>query len=223
MMSDTIRNISPMIRQNRSRFRDAFLSLAGILLFAGFIHQPFPLLMLSAGGIAGAALVITFSIRNIPVLLAFGIDQLNRRILIYCLPAILLGISLGILTRQKYDLSLIPDGFTRFALVAPLVGGVEELIFRGYVQGLMRPMGRSLSIVYAAIAHTGYKLLLILSLPGLLQFDYFFLICWTFAGGLLFGLLREVSGSTIPPVIAHAVFDVILYGGMAIAPVWVWS
>ncbi|MCK5693629.1 MAG: CPBP family intramembrane metalloprotease, partial [Bacteroidales bacterium] len=54
-------------------------------------------------------------------------------------------------------------------------------------------------------------------------FDFFYLIFWTFLGGLLIGTLRELSGSTIPPVIAHAVFDIILYGGLAIAPVWVWS
>jgi len=35
--------------------------------------------------------------------------------------------------------------------------------------------------------------------------------------------MREVSGSVIPPVIAHALFDIIVYGGASLAPVWIWS
>ncbi len=60
-----------------------------------------------------------------------------------------------------------------------------------------------------------------LSLP--LQFDLFFLVVWTLVGGLLFGLLREKSGSAFPPLIAHAMFDIVLYGGLATAPLWVWT
>jgi membrane protease YdiL (CAAX protease family) len=78
-------------------------------------------------------------------------------------------------------------------------------------------------VVYASTVHTCYKLLVILSLSVPLQFDFFFLVAWTFVGGILFGSLRELSGSTLPPVIAHAVFDVVLYGGLATVPVWVWT
>jgi len=211
------------IRKNRHRIRDVFLALIGILLFAGFIHRDFPLLIIAIAGITGAGITIGYSIRNISIPQALGIDKLNRRILVYSLPAVLLGIILGVLTRHRFERSLFPEGLSRVALVAPLVGAVEELVFRGYMQGLMRPLGRSFSIVFAALAHTGYKVLVILSLSGPLQFDYSFLVYWTIAGGLLFGILRELSGSTFPPVIAHAVFDILLYGGMAAAPLWVWS
>lgn len=139
------------------------------------------------------------------------------------LPAIALGTILGILTRNRFELTLIPEGFTGVAFVAPLVGTMEELVFRGYLQGQLRPIGKVFSIICASAFHTSYKLLVILSLVIPLQFDFFFLIFWTFVGGMLFGILRELSNSTLPPVIAHAVFDVILYGGLATAPVWVWS
>ena len=222
-MRGTTQTISSKIRQYPNRIRDVSLSVAGILLFAGFIHHPFPLLLLAIGGLAGAALVIGFSIRNISILNAFGIDRLNRRILLYSLPAVLLGVVLGILTRNRFELTLIPAGFTGVAFVAPLIGSVEELVFRGYIQGHLRPVGKIFSIVYASTVHSCYKLLVILTLAIPLQFDFFFLILWTFVGGLLFGTLRELSGSTIPPVIAHAVFDIVLYGGLATVPVWVWS
>lgn len=130
---------------------------------------------------------------------------------------------MGVATRLSYDLSLFPRGFTMLALVAPLIGAVEEIVFRGYIQGTLEEIGRYFSVLYATSAHTCYKLLVILTLSGPLQFDLFFLVLWTFLGGLLFGLLRMISKSSIPPIIAHGVFDIILYGGMATTPLWVWT
>ena len=222
-MPGVTQSISSRIRQHPGRIRDVLLSFTGILLFAGFIHHSFPLLLLAPGGLAGTAVVIGFSTRNMTIREAFGLKRLNRKVLLYVLPAIVLGIILGMLTRNRFELTLIPAGFTGVAFVAPLVGTVEELIFRGYIQGHLRPVGRIFSIVTASVIHTSYKLLVILTLAIPLQFDFFFLIFWTFIGGFLSGILRELSGNTIPPVIAHAVFDVVLYGGLASAPVWVWS
>jgi membrane protease YdiL (CAAX protease family) len=203
--------------------RDVFFSFAGILLFAGFIHHPLPLRLLAFGGLTGTAALIGFSTRNNSILESFGLSILNRRILLYILPAIALGMILGMLTRNRFELTLIPEGLAGVAVLAPLVGTTEELIFRGYIQGQLRPGGKILSILCASAFHSSYKLLLILTLSVPLHFDFFFLIIWTFIGGILFGILRELSGSTIPPVIAHALFDVMLYGGLVSAPVWVWS
>jgi len=135
----------------------------------------------------------------------------------------MLGLILGLLTRSRFELTLIPAGLTGIAIIAPLIGSAEELVFRGYIQGQLRAVGKIFSIVTASALHTTYKLLVILTLSIPLQFDFFFLIIWTFIGGFLSGILRELSGSTIPPVVAHAVFDIVLYGGLASAPVWVWS
>ena len=200
-----------------------FLSFAGILLFAAFIHHPLPLQILAFGGLALAAAIIGASIRDKPFLEAFGIDHLDRKILIYVIPAIALGIGLGILTRNRFELTLMPKGLTGVAFVAPLVGASEELVFRGYFQGQLRATGQSFSIICTSAFHTSYKLLLILSLGTPLQFDFFFLIFWTFMGGLLFGILRELSRSSIPPMLAHALYDILLYGGLSSAPIWVWS
>ena len=211
------------IRQHPGLIRDVLLSFTGILLFAGFIHHPFPLILPALGGLAATAAVIGFSSRHMTILEIFGIKRLNRKVFIYALFAIVLGVILGILTRNRFELTLIPAGFTGVAFVAPLVGTAEELLFRGYIQGHLRPLGKIFSIITASTLHTSYKLLVILSLALPLQFDFFFLIFWTFIAGVLVGTMRELSGSTIPPVIAHAVFDIVLYGGLASAPMWVWS
>lgn len=222
-MTGARQSTSSRIRQHLRRIRDVSLVFAGILLFAGFIHRPFPLVLIAIGGLGGTAAVIGFSGTHTSLPEVFGISRFRRKILYFILPALALGILLGILTRNRFEMSLVPEGFTGIALVAPIIGGAEELLFRGYIQGQLRDIGRVLSIIGASAIHTSYKLLVILSLTVPLQFDFFFLIFWTFIGGILFGILRELSGSTIPPVIAHAAFDVLLYGGLATAPVWVWT
>lgn len=222
-MPGTTHTISSRIKQHPHLIREASLSVVGILLFAGFIHQPFPLLLLAIGGLTGTAAVIGFSIRRISVGEAFGIGRMNRKVLLFCLPALLLGTFLGMFTRNNFEMTLIPAGFKGIVFVAPLVGIAEELVFRGYLQGHLRPVGKIFSIVYASSFHSSYKLLVILTLSVPLQFDFFFLVFWTFIGGLLFGTLRELSRSTIPPLLAHALFDIVLYGGLSTAPVWVWS
>ena len=216
-------SISARIREHPHRIWDTNVSVLGILLFAGFIHQAFPKVLLAIGGLAGAGVMIAYSIRKLSVLKAFGLDRFHRNVVLYSLPAVALGVILGVLTRNSFDVSLFPVRITMVALIAPMVGAVEELIFRGYIQGHLRPIGRAFSVVYASTVHTSYKLLVILTLAHPLQFDFFFLVFWTFVGGLLFGTLRELSGSTLPPAIAHAVFDVVLYGGLATVPVWVWT
>lgn len=216
-------SISARIRKQPRRIRDVSICVIGILLFAGFIHQPLPLLLLAIVGLTLAGAVIAHSIRRKSIAEVFALDRFDKKVLLYCLLALAIGVLLGVLTRNSFDISLFPVRITAVALVAPLVGITEELIFRGYIQGHLSPIGKFFSVVYASTVHTSYKLLVILSLSVPLQFDFFFLVLWTFVGGLLFGILRELSKSSLPPMIAHAVFDVVLYGGLVTAPVWVWS
>jgi membrane protease YdiL (CAAX protease family) len=211
------------IRQNLIRFRDVSVALAGILLFAAFIHRTGPLRYLAMGGLSGTALIIGYSIRHISFLPAFGISKPGRKTFFYTLPAVITGLCLGMLTRNKFGLSLLPSTLGILALISPIIGALEELVFRGYMQGHLFPLGRIFPLIFAATAHTGYKSLVIFTQSSPLQFDLTFLIMWTFFGGIAFGILRESSGSVIPPAIAHVVFDIVLYGGLSVAPVWVWS
>lgn len=216
-------NSSSWIRNHPDRIRDLFLSFAGLLIFAGFIHKPFPGKLVAVGGLLGTAAVIALVSRKRTVTEIFGFGPWNKRTLLFSAMAIVLGVALGVWTRRRFELTLVPAGFTWVAIVAPLVGATEELVFRGYLQGHLRPAGKILSIVSASAMHTLYKLLVILTLAVPLQYDLFFLIFWTFSGGLLFGIIREGSRHVLPALIAHAVFDIILYGSMSAPPVWVWS
>ncbi len=212
------------IRQYPYRILNVSGFVAGILVFALFIHDPWPKRLFSIFALIGSSVILGYTNRNNSLLTAFGLTSpLSSRVLISMIPALILGLGLGWLTRSTFDLSPLPASVTHFAFVAPLIGATEELIFRGFIQGYLRPIGRIFSVVYASTVHTCYKLLVILSLSLPLQFDFIFLVIWTFVGGLAFGALREGARSSIPPVIAHALFDIVLYGGYAIAPAWVWS
>ena len=215
--------ITVRIRQHIDRIRDVSLAVIGILLFAIFIHGNWPIRVIAFAGLAVTAILIGFSIRQESLLCSFGLSGISRKMLFYTIPAIITGVVLGMLTRRTFNLVLLPGPITRVACIAPLVGITEELIFRGYIQGHLKPIGRVFSILYASTVHTAYKLLVILSLSLPLQFNFFFLVALTFIVGILFGILRELSNSAIPPSLAHAVFDVVLYGGFVLAPVWVWS
>ncbi|MFH0759327.1 MAG: CPBP family intramembrane glutamic endopeptidase [Bacteroidota bacterium] len=210
-------------RQNLGLIRNVLVTVAGILLFAIFVHDPGARRVLAFAGLVVSAVCIGYSTRHISLLKASGMMLPGRRTLLYILPALLLGALLGIATRNRFGLSLIPLTLGRMALIAPCIGAFEEILFRGYIQGTLQPAGKILSVVVAAMTHSAYKLLLIYSFPGPLQFDLFFLGLWTFTGGLAFGILKELSGNTFPPVISHALFDIILYGGLNVAPAWIWS
>ena len=36
-------------------------------------------------------------------------------------------------------------------------------------------------------------------------------------------LLKEYSKTTVVPIIAHVVFDIMVYGDRIVAPWWIWS
>ena len=81
----------------------------------------------------------------------------------------------------------------------------------------------AVAVVLAAAAHTAYKTALFAFPPEGVAIDLEFLAVWTLLGGVVFGVLRTLSGSVLPPVVAHVVFDIIVYGGNVEAPWWVWG
>jgi len=138
----------------------------------------------------------------------------------YAAMGLLLGAALAAACRWDFGMGL-PRSLGAFALTGALIGATEELLYRGFVQERLAPLGAWGAVALAAGAHTAYKLCLfvphsrIVLHPGLLAL-------WTFGSGLLFGALTWRSRSVVPPLLAHALFDTIVYGDQA-APVWVWS
>jgi membrane protease YdiL (CAAX protease family) len=52
--------------------------------------------------------------------------------------------------------------------------------------------------------------------------DTGFLVLYTFIAGMVFGTIKYLSESLIPAIIAHALFDILVYAEFVNAPWWVW-
>jgi membrane protease YdiL (CAAX protease family) len=202
----------------------ASFALGGIFVFAWFVHGNSVQFAIAVSGLVIAAAMISFSAKDLPSLLSYlGLSSFTTKAFYYSLAGLGMGVSLALICRIQSNLSLFPATLTGIAWIVPLVGVTEELFFRGYLQGVLSTHGIIAAIVASALGHTLYKYLVLRSLPSPMAFDFPVLLILTLGGGLLFGLLRALSKSTIPPAIAHGVFDVLVYGGLSTWPVWVWS
>ena len=213
-----------MERNRLTAFFEGTICILGVWIFALCINRESIFQYTAYGGLLLAAIVISRSIHNLSSLLSlFGITPFNRKVLFYVLAGIAFGGLLAILCNYLSEDNILPVHLKKFALIAPLIGITEELVFRGYVQTKMAAIGSLLSIGIASTGHTMYKYLVIKTLPDDLRVNYFLLILLTFIVGVVFGILRDRSKSVLPAASAHALFDVIVYGGIVMAPVWVWT
>jgi membrane protease YdiL (CAAX protease family) len=202
----------------------ALLVTGGMCIFGLFIHAHSWRRMISFAGLALAAAVISRSAVNITSLLKLlGIVPFTRKVIHYSLAGMIFGTLLGVLYNYLKADSLFPGSLAKFALMAPLIGITEELVFRGFVQSGAASAGALLSVLMASFGHTLYKYVVIRTVPFDLQTDIPSLVLLTFLTGVVFGMMREASGSIAPPALAHALFDIIVYGGASHAPVWIWS
>ena len=119
-------------------------------------------------------------------------------------------------------MKIFPGSLTIFTATAALIGATEELVFRGFIQDYFKKVNVIFAVLFAAFSHSAYKCCLFLSPASETEINVSFLLLWTFIGGLIFGILKEVSKSVIPAVLAHVLFDILVYGECFKPPWWVW-
>jgi len=203
-----------------SRIYEALLCTFGLGVFSFFIHFSFPYLFLAFAGLILPAFLIS---RQLPAFkMPLFVKKFTLRNVFAIIAAIILGFLIAFLYKNSWRIPLLPGTIHSFAVIAVLIGIFEEVIFRGFIQGRLKEVNVIFSIFFGSFSHTVYKCCLFLSPAMLGKIDLFFLAFWTFCCGLLFGILKQYSKSTIPPAIAHAVFDVLVYGQCLSAPWWVW-
>ena len=203
---------------------ETLLLVTGIAVFAWFIQEDNYLVAVAFGGLLLASLIIaSVIVRSDDPLSVFGLVRFNKRILLFCLTGVIIGILPAFYGRYYYDLPDFPESLTIIALVSPLIGITEELVFRGYVQGRLRILGVIGSVSIAAAAHTIYKFFVLWSVNELVEVNFLSLIGLTFVFGIIYGLLRAGSRSVLPALVAHAFFDLLMYGDFTSMPVWVWG
>jgi membrane protease YdiL (CAAX protease family) len=206
----------------------ALLSVLGVIggmcIFGLFIHANSWLRVISFAGLTSSAVFISRSVRDIRSLLhVLGIGPFPPQVIYYSMAGIIFGTLLGLVYNFFKADSLLPPTLTRFALMAPLIGITEELVFRGFVQSRSASSGAMASVLIAASGHTLYKYLVIETVQAEMNTDIPSLVIMTFLVGVVFGIMRVASRSVFPPAFAHALFDILVYGGVSLAPVWIWS
>lgn len=201
---------------------DALVTLVGILIFAFFVGASFPMVLFAILGLVISGLQMVRQFTSLATVWEkFGIN-FQRSTLVYLIIGVEAGVLIGLFYRWHLSVPIIPAKFTTFAFVAAAIGASEELIFRGYLQGRLYKVNVWLAVVFGSLGHTLYKALLFLSPFALHDVDVQFLVIWTFGVGLFFGWLTKVSKSVIPALLAHALFDIWVYGQLSQAPWWVW-
>jgi len=196
----------------------------GILIFTYFITgECFSVFLASIGVVLSLGVVVVRLRSGASLFQIFGFERIQKHCLYFILVSLLAGFILGMLYRGSLKLGVLPRQLVSFALLAALIGATEELLFRGFIQTSLRKVNIYLGIIFGAIAHTVYKLILFWSLESGFQIDITGLIIWTMFGGLVFGILRETSKSVLFPILSHIVFDIIVYGDRTIPPWWIWG
>lgn len=202
-------------------FRELFLVSLCLFLFAWLISMAAPVKWIAFLPLACAALIIGPRLFQTD-LLQSGLFRLNYVKSLYAITGLLMGIAGAIYYRGSYAMPLIPTVYKGFFLVAILIGIMEELVFRGYIYGRLQNIHPSLAITGAALIHAGYKAGLFLSPSTMNITPVWLFFSWSFGAFLLIGLLRYFSNSIWPAILAHAVFDLLVYAENAEPPVWVW-
>jgi membrane protease YdiL (CAAX protease family) len=200
-------------------FTEASLCSLALMVFAFYIHSGFPLSLVSLSALVLASYLLSRQLRIFPDL--WGKTTVNVSFL-FCLLGIVSGILISLLYRWHLDISLFPGSIHLFVIIAAVIGAFEELVFRGFLQEQVKSINAPFSVLFSTISHTGYKCCLFLAPAAAATIDILSLALWTFLFGLLFGTIRHLSKSILPSLIAHAIFDIMVYAEYVKAPWWIW-
>ena len=207
---------------NLNIYTQAILCCLGFMIFSFFIHSSFPLITISFIGLAFPAAIIGVQINSFSDLIQKIDFIFPKKIGLYLFIGLQLGLIYAIVYRNISGMKLFPVSLTQFAATAAVIGATEEIIFRGFIQKYFKKISLIFALLFATFSHTAYKCCLFLSPAISVDVNIYFLAIWTFVGGLLFGILKEISKSVVPAVIAHMLFDILVYGECLNAPWWVW-
>jgi membrane protease YdiL (CAAX protease family) len=201
---------------------EATLCSFALIVFSFFIHSEFPIRLIAIGALLVPAWIFSRKMNYASGLIKNALLSVSFNNALYSIAGILLGLLLAVLYRWYLGIKLFPDALHLFVIVAALIGCTEEIVFRGFLQDHVKSINPSFSIIFSTISHTAYKCCLFLSPFVAVGIHIGFLAFWTFIGGILIGTLKHISKSILPPIIAHALFDIMVYAGFVNPPWWVW-
>ncbi|HLO82642.1 MAG TPA: CPBP family intramembrane glutamic endopeptidase [Chitinophagaceae bacterium] len=187
-------------------------------LFTFFIHHPFPSRGIAYGAIVFLAMLVSWDKNLLKTI--FGHAGSNLKLTSWIIFTLTVSLITAAMLRNEANLPLVPYSLTWFAPIAVLIGSMEELLFRGWLLSQFSGKQNLTGILFASLAHASYKSLLFISPYLIYSVDPWHLFAYTFLAGLFLGLSRVISGSVWPALLAHTVFDIIIYGDQ-LTPWWV--
>ena len=126
----------------------------------------------------------------------------------------------AMVSRKQASLTLIPASLGIFTIVAMMIGSMEEFLFRGWMFSQFRGSWQWPAVLITALAHAAYKALLFTSVYLPYEVNKWDLFLVTFEAGIFLGITRLFSRSVWPALIAHAIFDLLIYGDQSV-PWWI--
>ena len=212
-----------MIEKQKKITFNTLVLIVALWLFSLCIHFDFPLKLIALFALVFAGLWMNSIFRDQPEsILSLDLWRFKKQSLKWILIAVILSIVLAIYSRIEDGLPAIPTKIGGFVMVAVLIGFVEEVVFRGFIQGALQNWNKKGAIVMASLSHAGYKALLFVFPIEYLNNSPLELFGYTFLAGLVLGYSRYITGSLWPAIIAHCLFDFWLYMEQFVAPWWVW-
>ena len=208
---------------NQKALMDTAICSAGLAAFAYLIIYPLPLKAAAYIPLALSAFIISRNIcRPLPSPVILFRDLVSPKMLLYNMIGVQMGIAGAMYYRGSYGMPVLPALINGFALVAVAIGIMEELVFRGFIQGRLSRLHPGFAILFTAFANATYKACLFLS-PAAQQHQHLLLFyAWSFGVFILLGIVRHYSKSIVPAIIVHAIFDLLVYAENLQAPWWVW-
>lgn len=202
---------------------EAILFSFSLMVFSFFIHHKLPYSLISFAALIWPSYLVGKSIKSLSGLKKITGEFYTVRIsVIYSFIGLLSGISIAAFYRWSLNISLFPVTIHYFVIIAAAIGGLEELIFRGFLQDFVKSSIGPFSIFFSSLSHTFYKCCLFLVPLAAADIDIGFLAISTFITGMIFGAVKHLSNSILPSLIAHIIFDILVYAEYIKAPWWVW-
>jgi membrane protease YdiL (CAAX protease family) len=202
---------------------DSLVISISLMVFSWFIQYELPLKLISFVALLVAAFVISkYLVKKQSLRMIMGDRNSAAKFSGMLIIGFASGSALAVAYRYYHDWSFWPERIHYFALVAALIGCGEELLYRGFLQGLLNEINGLFAVVMATLSHTGYKVFLFMAPVIAGKADIGFIFAWTFGVGLVFGLARHFTRSIWIPLAAHVVFDFVSYASFAQSPWWVW-
>ena len=195
----------------------------GLMCFSYFIQYDFPFRIIAFLALMVAAFIINRNITSVNNLKKiFGEKITFKKFLLLLIAGIFAGTILAIPYRNYHQLNLLPHTFRNFIMLAALIGCVEEIIYRGFLQEMVKEINGWFSIAFSTVSHTGYKFFLFLAPVITESVDLRIIFFWTLGIGFLFGVLRHFIKSIWLPLSTHVVFDILSYAEFVQSPWWIW-